>query len=587
MSASSAAMRHPAVIPSDVSARQSWSGYAYVTVVVCTFAAVLSGALTFGYIEGDDAASIAYHLLGRNSAVQLPYSPWQGMMDRWLELLPAREPVLRVAAEASTSAAACVSVVLMLMLALAWTRITKPREQACAAVAVLLAVPELFYLALVYEPSMMALMLVLVAHLMARVALTKNGVGKWFALAIAAAIFGAGAACRWDIAAYGIVIVADLALADDLRRLSIPRQRLLAAIIWVGAAVLSACAAIAASGYGLAAVRETLRVAMTEVTPRRASALHIAEVIGSQQTLFTPLLLSLLIAGIAIAMRKQRRLLLLMLLPIFPVTPYLYSREPKMLLPLFPPLLAVALLGFQRLWLSGSWRSRAAVAVLAAVPWLVGLQIEGSGTSYGPGFQRSMELPRSSTPHLQLRFNGGFAVPTPEGPRPLGGHGWVLFGGEWRAYVRNMQSEQKEAIEIAVQGGTPLLQLDRDSFLLARLLQMGWMTLDPEQRLKDAGVVAPSAVTARVFTNGERILRSIVVHPPDAIWQPGVIAELSTVAPEKRAVLYFGNYASSLRQLERTAPQATTRIGPYMAVGDLGAIEVALARESARNGELH
>lgn len=568
-------------------ARLSWSVYAYVAVVVGAFAAVLSRALTFGYIEGDDAASVAYHVLGRNPALQLPYSPWQGMMDRWLALLPAREPVLRVTAEGVTSAAACASVLLMMALAVQWTALATPRQRICAAAAVLVAAPELFYLGLVYEPSMLALTLVLSAHLLGRRGLSKSGASKSLALAIAAAIFGLAAACRWDIAAYGIVIVADFALADGVGILKIARQRLLDAVLWAVAATASACLAIAASGYGPAALRETLRVAITEVTPKRASALHIAEVIGSQQTLFTPLLVLLLIVGAVTLWKTRPSLLALTLLAVFPVAPYLYSREPKMLIPLFPPLLAVAIAGFNRLWWYGSGKARAAVAVLAIIPWLVGLQIDASGTSYGPGFQRTVEVLTSPRPHVRLGLSGGFAVPTPEGPRPLGGHAWVLLGGEWRNFVRDMESEQKQAIDIAVQQGIPLVQLDRDSLLLPYLTQLGWTTRDPEHRITDRSSLFKPAITVREFFKGEQRLRSIVVNPPNAIFEPGVVTDLSTLAPNGRALLYFGNYASNLRQLARIAPEATMEIGPYSAVEDLRTMEIAHAPESINKGELH
>jgi len=558
---------------------RSWPAYAYVAVVVGAFAAVLSRALTFGYIEGDDAASVAYHIFGRNPALQLPYSPWQGMMDLWLALLPAREAVVRITAESVTSAATCGSVLLMMVLAFQWTELTNFRHRLIAAAAILVAIPELFYLGLVYEPSMLALMLVLAAHLVGRFSMSNGGTRKGFLLGLAAVLFGLGSACRWDIAAYGIVIVADFALTEHSRDLAIARKQLSTAFLWGLTAIVCTCAAIAASGYGLSAVRETVRVAITEVSPKRATAMHIAEVIGSQQTLFTPFLILLLFVGAKTLWKTRPRLLVLTLLAVFPVTPYIYSREPKMLLPLFPPLLAVAIAGFDRIWWHGSRITRAAVAVLAIAPWIIGLQIDASGTSYGPGFQRTVDVANGPQPHFKLGWRGGFAVPTAEGPRPLAGHAWVLFGGEWRNFVRDMESEQKQAINVAIEQSIPLVQLDRDSLLLPYLTQWGWMTRDPEYRIVERNQ-SLGAITVREFFKGQQRLLSIVVHPPSAILEPGAVAELGTLAPNGHALLYFGNYASSLRRIARTAPQATTKIGPYSAIENLRAMEVTDAAES-------
>ena len=90
-------------------------------VVLVAFGAVYSASLTFVYVEGDDAVSIAYHVLGRDSSIQPPYSPYHSLMDSFLSLLPPREPLLRRCAIGVTSAAAPIFVILMLTLFLQWS----------------------------------------------------------------------------------------------------------------------------------------------------------------------------------------------------------------------------------------------------------------------------------------------------------------------------------------------------------------------------------------------------------------------------------------------------------------------------------
>ncbi len=90
--------------------------------VIAWFIVVYSMSLAFVYIEGDDAASIAYHLLGRDSSVQPPYTPYQGFMDLWLSLLRPSEETLRRAAMTVTALAAVYMTVVMLIIVFDWVK---------------------------------------------------------------------------------------------------------------------------------------------------------------------------------------------------------------------------------------------------------------------------------------------------------------------------------------------------------------------------------------------------------------------------------------------------------------------------------
>ena len=136
--------------------------------VAALFLLIYARSLTFVYIEGDDATSIAYHALGRVRDVQPPYSAYQCMMDAILGLLPAQEHVLRVTAMLMTAIAAPILVLLLAMLAfeLAGDRIRIPWP--VAAILVPLAAPELIYLGLVYTPALVGLSAAVGAHVLAR-----------------------------------------------------------------------------------------------------------------------------------------------------------------------------------------------------------------------------------------------------------------------------------------------------------------------------------------------------------------------------------------------------------------------------------
>src|SRR5829696_5354035 len=142
----------------------------WIVITALIFLIIFQFSGTWIYIDGDDATSIAYHVLGRNTSIQPPYSPYQGMMDKLLGLLPSDEPTQRTVAFGITRLASILMVILILALVFDWLqesgRQYSPSLRAVISVVLLLAVPELFYLGLVYSPTMVAMCFVLFAHLL-------------------------------------------------------------------------------------------------------------------------------------------------------------------------------------------------------------------------------------------------------------------------------------------------------------------------------------------------------------------------------------------------------------------------------------
>ena len=77
----------------------------------------------------------------------------------------------------------------------------------------LLAAPELFYLGLVYTPSVIAICFVLAAHVLLRHLIRAGGLrildrsSSRVRIALSLVLFGIGASVHWDIVAYGAVPV--------------------------------------------------------------------------------------------------------------------------------------------------------------------------------------------------------------------------------------------------------------------------------------------------------------------------------------------------------------------------------------------
>jgi hypothetical protein len=553
----------------------------YVTVASLVFAVVYACALTFEYVEGDDAASIAFHALGRNPQVQPPYSPYHGMLDLWLRILPPQEPLLRFTAISISSVAAMISIILALTLIFGWLGEDSRTRKPLVVLAVLLSAPEFFFLGLVYEPTMIAMCLVLSSHLLLRrIGIPSNlsKVSGKISILFSLVLFGVGVACRWDVGLYGVVIVSDLVLGrnHDSNSLRLKRRQLAFGLAWAVLAVIAVVVTIRLTGYGIRDFYEVLRLAQKEVSNQPSWLWKV----GAFQSLFTPAFLVFLLTGFISLTRKHKRLALIVVLGTLPVIPFLFSREPKMLMPAIPGLLLCVVTGFEVLWFSRFSMSRllmvrAAIGFMLIGPWLVGISIDSSETSWGPGFEIRAEgkgpnvdadpkranedagKQNASFRKIMITAQGGFAFPTAEGPRPFGGYAATLLGGKWRALINELSKERQNTISFALSSGIPIIQDDRNSFVIVNLLRMGFITQSP------GATTQSSQFTERTFFNnrGEHIT-VFMLKERGFLFRSGHLRELATAAMAERVCLYSG-YSSTIKRLGETAPKAVESLGPF------------------------
>lgn len=522
---------------------------AAAAVVAAGFLLVYARSLTFAYVEGDDATSIAYHALGRVRDVQPPYSAYQCMMDAILRLLPAQEHLLRVTAMLLTAMAAPILMFLMLMLAYEWAgeviRIPRP----LAAFVVLLAAPELLYLGLVYTPALVALAAAIGAHLMIRRAARRSGgfaIARtpWFWASVV--LFGAGIACRWDILAYGAIIAADLWFGPGLHEVRRVR-RFAAALLWGVTAILSWFVAIQLNGYGLAVVVKTLRTAgPVEGFP------GLLVTAANLQPLFTPALLLTAFVGFAVMAKRRNPAALLVLLGIALTARYIPLGIPKWFLVAVPGLIACALAGFSVIWhiRTGTVLMRAGLLACLVAPWLIGLHTLSGDSAYGPGFEaRPYNRPPNTGRIFRLVPDAGALVPTSEGPRPVGGHAYVLLGGGWQRIVQQSARELNADVQLAVASGLPVLQDLGQGYVVAALTGIGLRTTDSWK------------LEVRTFVSPDGATRVRVIRPRDRedLFTPGGLRHLEDLAGGSRMVAFA--YSSTLRRIYKRSPESLEQTG--------------------------
>ncbi len=578
----------------------------YIIPTLIMFGIIYICSLTFKYVEGDDASSVAFHALGRNPDLQPPYSPYHGMMDVFLNFLPANESVVRHVAVSLTAATSVIAFLLVIDLIKDWLPNLRGFRLTLTTIFLLLCIPEIFYLSLFYTPSLTALFFVLVAHKLLKLAINpQNGLVKFnssggvlFILSII--IFGIGTACRWDIGSYLIVILADLifnnytvrenfdgeprfdTFGDSIiaEREPLNYQRIRLAVFFGAAAFLASILAIFFSGCELGAIISIFRLAGEEVSSQDS----IFATIGAFQTFFTPAFVIFFSIGFVWLVIRRKKSAAFVFLTVLPFLIWTFSREPKMILPALPSLFLAAAVGVNFVWFEISQKYKVWFRILAVIviilPWLIGIHVNSPNTSWGPGFEvRTLDTQENSRnakntfedknqekqisiKNFKIVFGSGFAVPTPEGPRPLGGHFHTLIGDGWKTFVRKSDEEKALVLQKAFAENMNILQDDRNSGLVTKLLEAGYITGDPRNKFSDEGV------NDRFFYNEKQSVHLQSLRTRSTLFSKKMMSDLAAINPNKKIVLYSG-YSSTIRKLIDTAPNAIQILGPSSAILDL------------------
>jgi hypothetical protein len=553
----------------------------WIGLIVICFAVVYAASLTFGYIEGDDASSMAYHVYGRDSSIQPPYSPYHSMMDRVLGLLPSNETLLRTVGIALTSIAAVALVLFMLAIIFDWLKSTPLAPRWIIALAVLLASPEFFYLGLVYIPGVIAMALVLAAHLILRLGRQDAEPPDWrtnrgrAALIVSAVIFGLGAACRWDITVYGAVIAADLVFGyGSGRLLDLLRRRWRLSLGWGLLALLSFGAALFISGYSPATAVAEFQKYQSFLGERSQ---QITETIGSIQPLVTPAFGLFALVGVIVLIRRRSALLIVFAVGLIAVLPWAMRGVPKFILPGVPSMVACAVVGFSTIWTQFKperWQqiARLGVAALLVAPWLVGVRVLYDDSAFGPGFEvRAYDRPLPEGFRVSLApLGAGTLFPTSEGPRGLFGHAAVLLGGGWRDATQKSWEDVTTAVDYAIQHDVPLVSTGNISNFVIALWQRGYKTTDP----RDPPGFVSGDLVERTFSNADA--DTVVIFRREI--PTTQIGRLDALPADIEEIVIFG-YPRTMRKLYLDAPDTLLeKLGTDSALLDLAQLRNIIAQ---------
>ena len=208
----------------------------------------------------------------------------------------------------------------------------------------------------------------------------------------------------------------------------------------------------------------------------------------------------------------------------------------------WPPALA----GFSSLWHARSSQTIVRSGLLACLvaPYgaakrragrpgrrLVGMQTLSGDSAYRSGLEiRPCNRPFRSRPFLQPALAAGPLVPTSEGPRPVGGHAFVLVG-VWGRIVQ-AGADQLDGSAQAAARGLPILQDFGRGLVVSTLAGMGFRTDDPRNSKARTFVSADGRPACRFSGSETARTRSLPPARRDSRIWPAVAAWwLSRTAP--------------------------------------------------------
>lgn len=519
--------------------------------------------LNFNYVEGDDAATILYHLCGRNPQIQQPYAAYNSGFDLLLEMSGLQsEPALRTfAVWVSFVSGLLVLVLLALLLETIFKDSPEsPKRRLYFYLLLPFLLPDMIFHSLIINASNVSLVFLL-GSLVCFVRFLQKG--RYALLLWSMVLLAVSIPFRWTTLIALPLYIGFFTYYHPPRQYTRALWLLLLRIVLANAAaVILGLALIGLTGYDLADMYRTITSATGYMDVGTVSALSL---LASASAFLTPGLLLLLLLGVfAVWKAKRRTISGLSGLLLFSVAPFVvlgFYPFYKYSITALPVLFIFLFIGFG--YLKGQRILSGIFIAAIALPWFVGIQIEAKGTFYGPGFGwqvRKMEgnFSAGNNPDNRIKIeraypklSAGFLMPMAEGPRPLYGYFYAFFAGQWKQQITDFTEEREQLFDFLKKNPDAAYFEEGKFYFLCDLYRHGFRT--------GTGFLESDQGSYRVFSNGQRnIVVREVPSEAKAVWMSEYMARA------KHPVVFRSSYSNDILKL---ASMQNLRLpGPFTAI---------------------
>lgn len=452
--------------------------------------------LNCNYLEGDDASTILYHLCGRNLDIQAPYAAYNSGFDYLIQITGLEgEVALRNFSFVFSFITGFFTLVLFaffLETLLKDSEIITAKHRRYFYFILPFLVPDIIFHSLIVNSVNISFALVLTS-LIFFIHFLRNV--KYSYLILSMVLLALAIPFRWTMLIVFPLYIGLFLYFHPLENYSRQTWKLLFKIMIANVLALAlSLAFIAVTGYDLKDIQNTIAGTTGYIEKSEVSVLAM---LASGTAFLTPSFLILLLFSVfqilkSTALRRKRIIAVagFLILSLSPFALLGFYPLYKYSITAMPVLLLLCAFGFTYVMNNKILKLLFAAAVV--LPWIIGIQIEATGTFCGPAFEldthkvlaANHKLTLGNNPDSRIKiekvrpaFGSGFYMPMPEGPRPMYGYAYVLLGGGWKNQVDKFTTERDKIFQYLIEHKNASYFQDRMSaFFSCDLYRHGFST---------------------------------------------------------------------------------------------------------------
>lgn len=541
----------------------------YYTVL---FGILFFTALNFNYVEGDDAATVLYHLCGKNQDVQKPYAAYNSGLDYIIQAsgIVTEQGIRSFAILLSFACGLFLLLGCQSFLELFFedTHQISKKNRTFFYVLLPFMVPDILFHSLIVNASNISFVFFIYSLIYFVKFLKRN---SDLPLTLAILLLAIAIPFRWTML---VALPVYLGLLVYFKPLAFNKESgllLLKVFISSILGLMLSLFFIYITGYDLQGIIATIKSTTGYLSDLDNSILSL---LASASAFLTPPLgLLLLLSGFKIkAINKETkfvyRLIGLVTLAISPFFLFGFFPAYKYLITAFPIILIIMMFGFD--YIMQNKLAKIAFALSLLFIWFVGIQINATGTFCGPGFELTTNKliaynnGNSTAEHLNervkiigvnLKLDSGFYMPMAEGPRALYGYFYVFFTKGWYNQIESFTDERIKLVDQLINDkNVVFIQDRRTAYVCCDLYQRGYQT--------KTDFLNKKTYLFREFTKENDTIKLMVI--PDDGSKMDWISKYKVEKNKK--VIFRSSYSSDILHLYINKKGAIKIIGPFTAI---------------------